>query len=224
MTVTEIIFRTCLVYVVLLFVMRVMGKRQIGNLSPFDFVVAIIIAELAANPLEAPGEPLWRGLLPLAVLVLLEIGFSYLALRTELLRRLLSGVPQVVIKDGRLKIDEMRAARCNIDEILGQLRQEGFSDMRRVAHGVLETSGRLSVIPTGGADRVWFPYVLIADGQVQRANLAAAGLNGEWLQRHLDERGLCPAEVFLAMLNTDGTIWLQTKDNPRQEKGGKKAK
>lgn len=221
---TEIIFRTCFVYVVLLFVMRLMGKRQIGNLSPFDFVVAIIIAELAANPLEAPGEPLWRGLLPLGVLVLLEIGFSYLALRTEFLRRLLSGVPQVVIENGRLKIGEMRAARCNIDEILGQLRQEGFSDMRRVAHGVLETSGRLSVIPAGGADRVWFPYVLIADGHVQRANLAAAGLTGEWLRGYLEERGLRPEDVFLAMLNTDGSIWLQTKDYPRQEKGHKKTK
>lgn len=211
--VLSVVLRTAFTYLFILFLMRLMGKREIGHLSPFDFVVAIMIAELAAMPLEAPGIPLWHGLLPVSVLVVLEIVFAFAALRWEALRRILSGVPQLVIKDGRFDIREMRAARYNLDEILEQLRQEGFADLRRVAYAVLENSGQLSVIPAESEGRpVRYPYVLISDGMMYRDNLVRAGVSETQLKEVLASKGLRPENTFLAMVNTDGTLWIQEKE------------
>ncbi|MEW6726806.1 MAG: DUF421 domain-containing protein [Bacillota bacterium] len=213
MTILSVILRTVFTYIVVLFLLRLMGKREIGHLSPFDFVVAIIIAELAAMPLENPDIPLWHGLLPVSVLVILEIFFASAALRWETLRRLLSGVPQVVIKDGRFDIREMRSARYNLDEILEQLRQEGHPDLRRVAFAVLENSGQLSVIPREGDRPTRYPYVLISDGTVYDDNLARAGVSASQLKELLAAKGMRPEQVFLAMVNTDGTLWVQERDD-----------
>ncbi|MGB9804175.1 DUF421 domain-containing protein [Desulfofundulus sp.] len=214
------IYRTLLIYFIVLLVVRMMGKREIGQLSPCDFVVAIIIAELAAIPMESSSIPLWRGIIPLVTLGIVEVVLSYLALHSPFLRRLLDGEPQVVIRNGRIVRDELRRARYNLNDLLAQLREKGIVNVADVEFGVLETSGKLSVIPKSQKRPVTpedlglptgyegLPTVLVMDGRVLRDNLRSISLDEAWLKERLAEVGLEPERVFLATLGTDGRLFI----------------
>lgn len=230
--VVTVVLRTILIYFIVLLVMRLMGKREIGQLSPFDFVVAIMIAEVAAMPMEQPEIPLLRGLAPLFVLAALEIAFSYAALHNRWLRHFVCGTPQVIIRDGQILHREMRRARYNLDELLSQLREKGYPDPAEVAEAVLENSGELSVIPKSECRPVTredlnlrpaaagLPLVLVADGEVVKPNLAAAERDETWLENELRVRGLSLKEVFLAALSPDGRLFV----SPREGFAGPAAK
>lgn len=216
----DLVYRTVLVYFVVLVVVRLMGKREIGQLSPFDFVVAIIVAEIAAIPMQSPSVPLWHSMVPLAVLALLEIGLSFAALHNRKLRVFLDGRPQVVIEGGRILKDEMRRARYNLDDLLSQLREKGYPRPEDVEVAVLETSGRLSVVPKSSKRPVTpedlglstayegLPTVLVMDGEVFTESLERRGLDPAWLEAKLGEMGLQPKRVFLATLEKDGRIFI----------------
>ncbi|MEW6183996.1 MAG: DUF421 domain-containing protein [Bacillota bacterium] len=224
----EVLYRTVLIYFVVLIMIRLMGKREIGQLSPFDFVVAIIIAEVAALPMESTDIPLLRGLLPLFILAFLEIAFSYAALHSRWLRQVMCGSPQVVIKDGQILRAEMRRARYNIDDLLSQLREKGYLDPGEVAFAVLENSGRLSVVPRSdnrpvirkdlglgsGSDTrdEELPYILVADGEVLTRNLSAIGRDGTWLEKELQKRGLTSEQVFLATYSRDRGFFVSKRE------------
>jgi len=219
----EHIYRTVFVYFLVLVIIRMMGKREIGQLSPFDFVVAIIIAELAAIPMEVTDVPIWHSILPLVTLGLLEIMMSYATLFSRTLRGIVCGQPQVIIKNSRLLRDEMKKARYNLDDLLGQLREKGVMDIDDVEFAVLETSGKLSVIlksqrrPVTPADLgistpyEGLPVVLVMDGVVMGDNLKENNLDEKWLYEKLKERGLSPKGVLLATLRTDGRLSISKK-------------
>ena len=216
----ELVIRTVMVYFVVLVVVRLMGKREIGQLSPFDFVVAIIIAEIAAIPMQSPTVPLWHSIIPLAVLAFMEIGLSYLALHSRKLRALLDGRPQVVIEGGRILKGEMRRARYNLDDLLSQLREKGYPRPEDIEVAVLETSGRLSVIPKSlkrpvtpedfglSPDYEGLPTVLVMDGEIFDEGLKHRGLALDWLEDELGKLGVHPKKVFLATLEHDGRIYI----------------
>ena len=143
----EIAFRTVVIYFFILLVLRLTGKREIGQLSPFDFVVAIIIAEMAAIPLENLDVPIWHGLLPVAILGLLEFSFAWVILMNRKIRLLLYGKPQVVIKNGKVLASEMKKAKYNLDDLMLQLREKDIFNIQDVEFGVLECSGKLSILP-----------------------------------------------------------------------------
>lgn len=219
----EYIFRTTFVYFLVLLVIRMMGKREIGQLSPFDFVVAIIIAELAAIPMEASDIPLWHSILPLCILGALEVIVSYATLFSRRLRGIICGHPQIIIKNGVLLKGEMRKARYNLDDLIAQMRDKGIVDPDDVEFAVLETSGKLSVIlksqhrPVTPADLgiptayEGLPTVLVMDGDILRNNLEKIDLDETWLQKVLSERGLTPKKVLLATLGTDGRLFINRK-------------
>lgn len=220
----EVIYRTVLIYFIVLIMVRFMGKREIGQLSPFDFVVAIIIAELAAIPMESTDIPLWQGIVPLLTLGLLEVMLSYVSLYSHGLRRFMDGAPQVVIQNGRIIRKEMRKARYNLDDLLGQLREKGFYTIDDVEFGILEPSGRLSVIPKSQKRPVTpedlcistgyegMPTVLVMDGAIMKDNLKQAGLSEAWLVEKLMERGVPPQSVFLATIGTNGRLYVDQRD------------
>jgi len=223
MLIWEYIFRTVFVYFVVLLVIRLMGKREIGQLSPFDFVVAIIIAELAAIPMEASDLPLWRSILPLAILGGLEILVSYATLFNHTLRCIICGNPQVIIKNGELLRGEMRKARYNLDDLLAQMREKGIVDPSEVEFAVLETSGKLSIIPKSQHRPVipadlgistpyeGLPTVLVMDGSIMHKNLQDIDLDVKWLSEALKNRDLTPRKVLLATLGTDGRLFVSKK-------------
>lgn len=219
----EQIYRTVLVYFLVLVIIRLMGKRELGQLSPFDFVVAIIIAELATIPMEATGIPVWRSIIPLLTLGLLEILMSYATLFSRTLRCIVCGSPQVIIKDNRLLRNEMRKARYNIDDLLGQLREKGIVEVSDVESAILETSGKLSVILKSQHRTVTpadlgistpyegLPTVLVMDGTVMKQNLKEINLDENWLVGMLKEHGQSPKKVLLATLGTDGRLFINEK-------------
>jgi len=219
----EYIYRTVFIYFLVLILIRAMGKREIGQLSPFDFVVAIIIAELAVIPLERRDLALWHSILPLVILGLLEVIVSYATLFSHTLRGLICGHPQIIIKNGVLLRKEMRKARYNLDELLAHLREKGIVDPANVEFAVLETSGKLSVIeksqhrPVTPADLgiptpyEGLPTVLVMDGTTMIKDLKEINLDENWLCEVLKERGLTPRKVLLATLGTDGRLFVSKK-------------
>lgn len=229
----EVFYRTILIYFVVLIMIRLMGKREIGQLSPFDFVVAIIIAEVAALPMESTDIPLLRGLLPLFILAFLEIAFSYAALHSRWLRQVMCGSPQVVIKDGQILRAEMRRARYNIDDLMSQLREKGYPDPGDVAFAVLENSGRLSVVPWGDNRPVTrkdvglvsgsstgdneLPHILVADGEVLARNLAVIGQDRTWLEKELQKQGLTPGQAFLVTYSPDRGLFVSKREGFSRE-------
>jgi uncharacterized membrane protein YcaP (DUF421 family) len=212
------VYRTVLIYFIVLIVIRLMGKREVGQLSPFDFVVAIIIAELAAIPMQSTGVPLWHGIVPLVTLGLLEVLISLVTFNSPVLRKILNGEPQIIIENGKLCKDEMRKARYSLDDLLSQLRDKGIANISDVEFAMLETCGKLSVIPksqkrpvTPGdlqipTDYEGLPTVIVMDGAIQSRNLKRISLDEEWAAERLQEAGINPSKVFFATLGTDGRL------------------
>ncbi|QGG49077.1 hypothetical protein FTV88_3002 [Heliorestis convoluta] len=184
-----IISRTLLIYMAVLLIMRIMGKREIGQLSPVDLVVAIMIAELAAIPMEDMETPIYHALVPMFVLMFAEIGFSLLQLRSPKMRSWLTGTATVIIRDGKIQEEAMRRSRYNLDDLLSQLRDRGTPNVQDVEFAVLETSGTLSIIPKSqkrpltpadmGISTKYegLPVPIILDGKVEHHNLQEHNLD-----------------------------------------------
>lgn len=220
----SIFYRTIIVYLVVLLVVRLMGKREIGKLSPFDFVVAIIIAELAAIPIEDKQIPLWEALLPIGLLALLEISLSYLSMKSAFARELICGQHQLIIEDGRILEKEMRKARYNINDLLAQLRQKGYPDPGQVQYAILEISGELSVVPkpefrpVAARDlkletrdgKMTLPVIM--DGTVIDENLKYLNRSRDWLDRELAKHGHDgPEKILLATADMLGSLFISRK-------------
>ncbi|MBM7855693.1 uncharacterized membrane protein YcaP (DUF421 family) [Desulfohalotomaculum tongense] len=220
----EIIFRTIVIYFYVLIILRLTGKREIGQLSPFDFVVAIIIAELAAIPMENNDQPLWHGLIPITVLGLLEVFLSWLTMISRSVRMIICGEPQVIIRNGKLLRSEMRKSRYNLDDLMAQLREKGVANIQDVEFGVLENSGRLSVILKSQKRPVTpedlniatkyegLPVVVVMDGEIIKKALQEVNLTEEWLLNKLKEKGFSPEEVLIAALTPEGDLFVNERD------------
>ncbi|MDO4316092.1 MAG: DUF421 domain-containing protein [Oscillospiraceae bacterium] len=207
--------RTLILYFLIMFGLRLMGKRQIGELEPSELVLTMMISDLATVPMQDFGIPLLAGVIPILTLLALSMLLSQLSLRFLRFRALVCGTPTVLIRDGRLQQEAMRKNRYTLDELLEELRGQGISGIGDVKYAVLENSGQLSVLPwtrqqppTAAQlgldleDDVTLPVVLINDGRVLRKNLAACGKDEAWLLRTLREEKLSsPREVFLLTLD-----------------------
>ena len=140
-------FRTLFLYLVLIFAVRLMGKRQIGEMEPAEFVVTMLVANLAAIPMQDGAIPLYSGLVPILTVLGMELVLSGLILRSVRLRQLLCGKPVILIDNGKILQENLKSARINLDELTGQLRAKDVLDIRTVQFAILETGGDLSVFP-----------------------------------------------------------------------------
>ena len=212
--------RTVILYFLIVIGLRLMGKRQIGELEPSELVLTMMISDLATVPMQDFGIPLLAGVIPILTLLALSMLMSQLSLRNLRFRELVCGTPAVLIRDGNIQQAAMRKNRYTLDELLEELRGQGISSVEEVKYAVLENSGPLSVLPWTQRqppsaaqlqleieDDVTLPTVLINDGRVMRKNLTACGLDSLWLQAQLQERQLAsPKEVFLLTLDEHGQI------------------
>ena len=217
---TTALIRTVILYLALMVGLRLLGKRQIGELEPSELVLTLIISDLAAVPMQDFGIPLVNGLLPIVTLLCLSLLLSFLNLKSVRLRSLLCGRPTAIIREGKLLQKEMAKNRLTVDELLEQLRGQGISDLAAVKYAILETSGKVSVFPyareaplTPAAaglevpDDVVLPILLINDGRLMERNLRAAGRDTKWLEAQLRSRGLTSAaQVFLLTVDDSGTV------------------
>jgi len=226
--VSAVFWRTIFFYFLLLVVMRVTGKREIGGLAPVDLVVTILLAELAAIPIQEPERPVLMGAIPIATIMLLQLALSALSLRNRRWRTLLNGSPSVIIKDGKLVPSEMKKIRYTVDDVLEQLRRQGYASVSDVEVAVIETDGNLSVIPKSQRRPLQprdlslptayegMALTIITDGEIEYQHLKACGLDMTWLQRELKKRGITDhRDAFCAILDTDGTLFVQRKEDNR---------
>jgi uncharacterized membrane protein YcaP (DUF421 family) len=214
----NLIVRSAILYVVVVAVMRLMGKRQIGEMQPFELVISIMLAELAAIPLEDVGVPLFKGLIPIITLAFLHTVFSLLSLKSQKLRRLLCGTPVILIRDGNIQQQEMRSNQINLNDLLEQLRAKDILDPADVAYAILETNGQLSVFPKAGkkpatdgdvqanSPPVKLPIPLVMDGRTLSHNLPLIGQDEEWLIHSLKKAGYTDQNVFFAYMDAEGNL------------------
>ena len=205
--------RTGLLYLILILVIRLMGKRQIGQMEPSEFVVTMLTANLASIPMQDSGIPLLSGLVPILTVLGLELVLSFLSMRSISFRRLLCGKPVILIENGRILQKNLRRTSITLDELTGHLRQKDVLDLRTVQYAILETDGDLSVFPYPAhrpatakeagirADNQSLPVTIIDDGHVLPNNLEVAGKDRAWLTAVLKQKKA-----------TVGSTWLLTVD------------
>ena len=213
--------RTVILYLVLIFAVRLMGKRQIGEMEPAEFVVTMLVANLASIPMQDGAIPLYSGLVPILTVLAMELVLSGLTLRSVRLRRLLCGKPVILIDNGKLIQQNLRRTRVALDELAGHLREKDVLDIRAVQYAILETDGKLSVFPfpkerpasakDAGitvSQRV-MPVTVIADGWLSREDLTRIGKDEAWLNGVLAQHA---AQISTTMLLTvdekERVFWL----------------
>lgn len=213
--------------------MRLMGKRQIGQLQTSELVVALIIADLAAIPMANIGIPLFSGIVPILTLFIGEAMLSFISLKSQYARRIFSGKPSIVVAKGELIEKELNKQRFSIDDLMEQLRIKNVANIEDVEYAILETGGSLSVIlKTNKAPVIredlniaaqykGLPTTLIIDGTLVKENLSIAGINENWLQNELRKNKIGSVkDVLFAFTTPEKVLKFQLKDNAK--KGGKK--
>ena len=219
------VVRAIILYLIIIFGIRLLGKHQVSELEPSEFVLALIIADIAAVPMQDFGIPLLMGVIPIITLLCLAMILSVLTMKSLKLRALLSGSPSVLIRDGKLDQREMRRTRMTLDEVLEELRLQGYTELSAIKYAILETNGQLSLLPyadqkpptakdmdvpvaDGG-----LPVVLINDGRLLSENLKRRGLDETWLRRRLEEqKARSVKEVFLLTVDEQGEVFFIRKE------------
>lgn len=216
--------RTLLLYGIVVVAMRIMGKRQIGQLQPFELVVAIMLSELAAIPMQNTAIPLLNGLIPIFTLLLAQVALSYLTLKSQTMRKLVCGTPSILIQNGKIMEHELIKLRYNLTDLLEVLRTKNFPNLSDVEFAILETNGDISVIPKSqkrplnpedlklATSYEGLPLTLILDGNIDYTNLAKAQLDLPWLDKELAKLGITSIKnVLIASLDTSGKLYYQLK-------------
>lgn len=221
------LMRTIILYLFIVICIRLMGKRQIGELEPSELVLSLILADIASVPMQDFGIPLFAGMIPILVLISVSAILSFLTVKNVRMRAILNGRPSIVIENGKIRPKEMLKNRFTADELMEELRISGQTDISKIKCAILETSGRLSVIPYANEQPVTvkqmnlpvqeagLPIILINDGRLLEHNLKARGLDRVWLQQQLDARGVhSQKEVFLLTVDENNKIYYTTKTEP----------
>ena len=204
----EIIFKTALLYFIIILAYRIMGKKEVGQLSIIDLIVSLLIAELAAISIEDTELSVFRSIVPIAVLVIIQILLSYISLKNENFRKSVEGNPTVIIKEGKLKFNEMSKLRYSLDDLITQLREQGIKSIEEVSYAVLENDGKLSVFQ----NTVDYPMPIIMDGVINQDVLNDINKNTNWVMRILKDKKLKLEDVFYAFYTKDKTFIIKKSD------------
>jgi len=213
--------RTLVLYLVLILSIRLMGKRQIGQMEASEFVVTMLVANLASIPMQDGAIPLYSGLVPILTVLGAELVLAGLLLRSVAVRRYFCGKPVILIDNGKILMENLRATRVTLDELTGHLREKDVLDVSQVQFAVLETDGNLSVFaypeyrPASAREagihpkKQYLPVTIIEDGYVSRENLKKAGKDDAWLGKILQEHGAQKEETLLLTVDGSGRVlWL----------------
>ena len=213
--------RTIFLYLVLIFSVRLMGKRQIGQMEASEFVVTMLVANLASIPMQDSAIPLYSGLVPILTVLGTELVLSGLIMGSVVLRRVICGKPVILIDNGKILQENLRRTRVTLDELSGHLREKDVLDIRSVQYAILETDGNLSVFPypkdrpasakEAGIHpkKQFLPITIIEDGYFSEENLQKAGKDARWLSRVLQEHGSDARNTFLLTVDAgDKVLWI----------------
>ncbi len=223
-----IIIRTIIVYFSLLITMRLLGKRQLGEMELSEFVLAALIADLASLPLQDLGIPMINGLVPIIVLFCCELLIAGVCMRNIRLRAFFSGKPSMLVIRGKICQVEMHRNRFTADELMQELRNQGILDISSVQYAVLETDGKLNVVPFAAkcpatAEQLGinvsdegYPFIVINNGRVLQGNLKHLGRDLNWLKGQLKQKGLSsPEQVFLMTADRNDHVYLAEREEKK---------
>lgn len=218
--------RAAFLYLVLILSVRMMGKRQIGQMEASEFVVTMLVANLASIPMQDAAIPLYSGLIPILVVLGMELTLSGLILRSVLIRRFFCGKPVILIDNGTILMENLRRTRVTLDELTGHLRQKDVLDIQTVQYAILETDGSLSVFPypkdrpatakEAGikAGKQYLPITIIEDGYVSEENLQKAGKTRQWLEGVLREQKTARQDTLLLTVDGGNRVVFLRKEQP----------
>lgn len=224
-----IMIRTLILYILIVIALRVMGKRQIGELQPGELVVAILISDLAAVPMSDPGIPLLYGILPIFTLVIAEMILSFLSLKSEKLRSIVSGRPSVIMADGVIDESEMKKLRFNLSDLTEEIRLQGYLDISQIDTLILETNGSITIIPKSqykapdlgdlniSAEQDKLPYVFISDGKLNENNLKKSGFDLKWLNKQINKAGAKNTDDVFYMTYYNNECFIQLKGEKKKK-------
>ena len=222
-----IFVRTIIIYILVLFVMRFMGKREIGQMQPFELVIAMMIADLAATPMAEIGNPILYGIIPILGLLMMHVIISVINLKSIKMREIICGKPRILIYRGKIDENAMIKENFTINELQERLRVNNITNLGDVEFAILETSGQISVVQKPEkrtlrpedfnieAKYEGISYDLIIDGQVMKDNLEKLNKDYNWLVDEIGKFNAKPEEVLVAILNGDGTIFCQKKEGSK---------
>ena len=216
--------RAVFLYLVVIAVIRLLGKRQLGQLEPSEVAVTMLIADLASFPMQETGISVLSGIVPILAVLGMEVVLSFLSMRNIKIRKMLCGKPVILIENGRFLQENMRKNRVTLDELISQLRQNNVIDPSVVQYAILETGGNLSVFVRGEERPATakeagitpqpdsLPVTIISDGRILEENLHRAGKDTRWLQKILSKEKLTPQETFLLTVDSNNKISVFPKE------------
>lgn len=228
-----IFIRSVILYFIVVVIMRIMGKKQIGELQPTELVVALLIADLSSVPMENLNTPIFYGIIPILTLFIVEETFTFIALKSDKARGIIYGKPSILVEHGKIIEKELRKQRFNINDLLEQLRLCGYAAVEDVEFAILETSGELSLVPKAAKSPVTnetlnthakdeeLPVTVIIDGRILSQNLRLKKLDEAWLNKELTKQKIAsPKDVFFAYINDNNQLWYQLKEKKPSEQQG----
>ena len=217
-------FRSIILYIIVLVVMRLMGKREIGQLQPFELAISIMIADLATIPMTEIGIPIANGIIPILGLLIMHLIISMLNLKSTKIREIICGKPRILIYRGRIDEKALKKERFTINELQEKLRSIDVINLADVEYAILETSGEVTVIQKPNKRNLTpedmsiepeyegIPYDLVIDGKVMDENLKKIGKNYEWLKNILKEYKMKPEEALVVTIDGKNQIFCQKKE------------
>lgn len=216
--------RAAFLYLVLILSVRMMGKRQIGQMEASEFVVTMLVANLASIPMQDAAIPLYSGLIPILVVLGMELTLSGLILRSVLIRRFFCGKPVILIDNGKILMENLRRTRVTLDELTGHLRQKNVLEIQTVQYAILETDGSLSVFPYPGerpatakeagikAKKQYLPITIVEDGFLSEENLQKANRDKDWLAAILQKNRASLRDILLLTVDSAGHVVFLRKE------------
>lgn len=198
-----IIFRTVLFYFLVVISYKIMGKREVGELGVFDFIISMLISQLIAICIENYKDPIWFVIVPTLILVLFQIIFAFLSLKSNKFRDILDGKESVIISNGKLNFSEMKKQKYNLNDLLLQLRDKGIRTIEEVDYAILETNGKLSVFQKQDDNNNVFPLPLVLDGVIEENNLKFINKTRKWLNNELSKKKINLDNIFYAFYKDD---------------------
>ena len=210
---TSIFIRTIIIYVILNVMLKIMGKRQIGELEVNELVTTLLISEIGALPISDTNIPLLPSIIPILFIAAAEVLISIVKNKSALIKRAIEGEPVYIIYKGSLKQKALADNRISINEVLTEMRTQGIADISDVKYAILEQNGKLSLLKTSDSPNIATPIVI--DGNIDKNNLSSLGFSEEWVTNQLNERKLTLKEVFLMTVNESNTINIIEKEKKK---------
>jgi uncharacterized membrane protein YcaP (DUF421 family) len=188
-----------------------MGKRQIGELQPYELVITIVISDLATVPMQDVRLPLILGIIPILTLLILEVFFTELQIRSKFMRKLIDGDPSVLIRDGKINEKALKSQRIHVEDLLEELRLTGNFDISSIKYAILESNGQLSIMSKENNENRHLPLVLLYNGKVNKDSLKKLHKDVKWLQDKVSSKNLSMNEIFIIIMDSSGKLQYQAK-------------